>query len=150
MIIIDVPDPLEAGPAYSLFTKEFYTLAKSKLSPQGLLVAQAGPTGPTLNEQCFTVVSHTINNVFGSTYPYEALVPSFGGNWGFVIGSNGPNPTSIDSDVLDEQIKMRIAGTLKFFDGTTNDGLFSIPKYLRNSLENETRVITCDAPLFVV
>ncbi|MCI0823092.1 MAG: fused MFS/spermidine synthase, partial [Chloroflexi bacterium] len=52
--IIDVPDPLEAGPAYLLFTQEFYRLLQSRLTERGLMVAQSGPTGPAFTEQCFS------------------------------------------------------------------------------------------------
>ena len=33
VIIIDVPDPLEGGPAYLLFTVEFYELVRARLAP---------------------------------------------------------------------------------------------------------------------
>ena len=52
--IIDVPDPLEAGPAYLLFTQEFYRSMRSRLNPGGIMVAQSGPTGATFYEQCFS------------------------------------------------------------------------------------------------
>ena len=58
--VIDVPDPLEEGPAYLLFTAEFYEIARSRLAPGGLLVAQAGPTGPAFYEQCFSAVANTV------------------------------------------------------------------------------------------
>ena len=44
--VIDVPDPLEGGPAYLLYTLEFYRLVASRLAPGGLMVTQAGPAGP--------------------------------------------------------------------------------------------------------
>ena len=38
VIIIDVPDPLEYGPAYKLFTLEFFLLLKSRMKLDGILV----------------------------------------------------------------------------------------------------------------
>ena len=76
--IIDVPDPLEQGPAYMLFTREFYRLLKSRLTPQGLMVAQSGPTGPAFYEQCFSAVANTVASVFPSMFACEAFVPAFG------------------------------------------------------------------------
>ena len=35
VIIIDVADPLEGGPAYLLYTEEFYRLVRSRLAPGG-------------------------------------------------------------------------------------------------------------------
>ena len=44
--VIDVPDPLEGGPACLLYTREFYGLLRSRLNPGGAMVAQSGPPGP--------------------------------------------------------------------------------------------------------
>ena len=51
VVIIDVPDPLEVGPAYLLFTREFYELVRDRLTPEGMVVTQAGPTGPLFHKQ---------------------------------------------------------------------------------------------------
>src|SRR5262249_9689995 len=41
-ISIDLVEPLEEGPACMLFTKEFYTLVKDRLTPGGTMSMQAG------------------------------------------------------------------------------------------------------------
>ena len=106
VVIIDVPDPLEAGPAYLLFTQEFYSLLKERLRPGGLMVAQSGPTGPAFYEQCFSAVANTVGSVFSGVYLSEAFVPSFGTTWGFVIGSTGPDPTSLSVEETDSRISV--------------------------------------------
>ena len=148
--IIDVPDPLEAGPAYLLFTQEFYTLLKDRLKPGGLVVAQSGHTGPSLHEQCFSVVAKTMGSIFPNVSFYEAFIASFGSTWGFVIGSLGPDPTSLPLEEVDRRIAARVKGDLRFYDGVTQRGMCSVPKYLRQAVANETRVITQADPLFVV
>lgn len=148
--IIDVPDPLEAGPAYLLFTQEFYALLRDRLRPNGLMVAQSGPTGPAFYEQCFSAVANTMGAVFPSAYLCEAFVPSFGTTWGFVIGSLGPDPTSLSPEEIDRRIADRINGELRFYDGITQRGMFSVPRFLRQAIASETRVITKENPLFVV
>ena len=60
VFIIDVPDPLEAGPAYLLYTQEFYALLRERMNPHGMMVAQSGPTGPSFYEQCFSAVAETV------------------------------------------------------------------------------------------
>lgn len=150
ILIIDVPDPLEQGPASQLFTKNFYQLAKSRLNPEGVMVAQSGPTGPSFYEQCFTAVAKTVASVFPSAYPYEIFVPSFGSTWGFVMGSTGPDPTSLTDHEINSRVKTRVAKTLKFYDGITQRGMFSLPKFLREGIVNETRIITDENPLFVI
>jgi len=147
--IIDVPDPLEDGPAYLLYTQEFYGLLKERLNPQGIMVAQAGPTGPAFYQQCFSAVANTIGLVFPSVFVYEAFVPSFGSTWGFVVGSLGPDPTALSVEEVDRRIAGRVSQELRHYDGITHQGMFSVPKYLRSAMANETRAITRAAPLFV-
>ncbi len=150
VVIIDVPDPLEAGPAYLLFTQEFYSLLKERLRPGGLMVAQSGPTGPAFYEQCFSAVANTVGSVFSDVYLSEAFVPSFGTTWGFVIGSTGPDPTSLSVEETDSRISDRIDGELRFLDGITLRGMTSVPKYLRKAVDAEEKIITRDHPIFVV
>ena len=150
VVIIDVPDPLEAGPAYLLFTQEFYSLLKERLRPGGLMVAQSGPTGPAFYEQCFSAVANTVGSVFSDVYLSEAFVPSFGTTWGFVIGSTGPDPTSLSVEETDSRISDRIDGELRFLDGITLRGMTSVPKYLRKAVDAEEKIITREHPIFVV
>ena len=147
--VIDVPDPLEGGPAWLLYTREFYELLRSRLNPGGMMVAQSGPTGPALYEQCFAAVANTIGNVFPRLLLSEAFVPSFGATWGFVIGSLGPDPTALSSAEVDDRLAARVDRPLRYYDGTTHGGMFSVPKYLREALRSEDRVITRANPLFV-
>ena len=149
VVIIDVPDPMEAGPAYLLFTREFYALLSERLNPGGIMVAQSGPTGPAFYEQCFAAVAHTVGGVFRAVYLTEAFVPAFGATWGFVIGSLGPDPTSLDVDEVDRRIAERVEGDLRYLDGVTLRGMTSLPKYLRVAVASERRTITRDHPLYV-
>lgn len=150
VFIIDVPDPLEAGPAYPIFTQEFYSLLRERMRPGGLMAVQSGPTGPSFYEQCFSAVANTVSSVFPVVALSETFVPSFGSTWGFVIGSLGPDPAAIPVEEADRRIAERISGELRYFDGTTLKGMVSVPKYLRASVAAERRIITRDNPLFVV
>ena len=150
IVIIDVPDPLEAGPAYLLFTQEFYSLVRDRLRPGGVMVSQSGPTGPSFYEQCFSAVANTVASVFPVVTMSETFVPSFGSTWGFVIGSLGEDPGDLSPEGVDARIAARITGQLRYFDGTTLRGMVSVPKYLRESVASESRIITRDTPLFVV
>ena len=147
--VIDVPDPLEEGPAYLLFTAEFYEMARARLAPGGLLVAQAGPTGPAFYEQCFSAVANTVGSAFPAMSAYEAFVPSFGATWGFVVGSVGDDPSTLAGADVDSRLSDRGIGGLRHYDGETHTGMFSLPKYLRVAMRAERRIITRDDPLFV-
>ena len=150
VVVIDVPDPLEAGPAYLLFTREFYSLVRDRLNDGGIMVSQSGPTGPSFYEQCFSVVANTVAGVFPVVTLSETFVPSFGSTWGFVIGSLREDPAKLPAEDADARIAERVSGQLQYFDGTTLRGMVSVPKYLRESVAAEKRVISREAPLFVV
>ena len=113
------------------------------------MVVQAGPTGPAFYEQCFAAVANTIATVFNSVSLYEIFVPSFGSTWGFVVGSLGSAPASLTATHIDKQMSDRLNRALRYYDGTTHQGMFSVPKYLRDALASEDRVISRDRQLFV-
>ncbi len=149
IIVIDVPDPLEEGPAHHLYTSEFYGLLRSRLNPLGMISVQSGPTGPVFHKQCFAAVAKTIQSVFQTTFIYESFIPSFGSTWGFVIGSLGPDPSKLSPLEIDSRISPRITRSPIYFDGITHRGMFSVPKYLRSAVAEETRIISKKNPLFV-
>ena len=149
LAIIDVPDPLEGGPAYLLYTQEFYKLLRQHLNTDGVIVAQSGPTGPAFYKQCFSAVANTIKTAFPKVSTYEAFVPSFGSTWGFTWGSLRPDPEELSIEEIDMRIATRLINEPGFYDGLTHQGMFSVPKYLRKALSEETRVITKAEPLFV-
>ena len=148
VIIIDIPDPLEGGPAYLLYTQEFYSIVKNKLKAGGLLVVQSGPAGPLDYSEVFTAINKTISTVFRVTNPYHLYMPSFGLQWGFVVA--GETLPEITMNEIDSRIKDRISSDLKFYDGTTHANIFSLPKYLREGIANEDRIITKDNLIFAV
>ena len=149
IVVVDVPDPLEGGPAVSMFTKEFYEQIVSKLNPNGMMVSQCGPTNIYSLNECFTPAANTIKYVFPTTFQYHVHIPSFGTTWGFVMGSNSLDPSKLSTHEIDARLRSRIENKLGFYDGVTHTGMFNIPKYLRESINKETRVITESNPLFV-
>ena len=152
VMIIDVPDPLEAGPAYLLYTQEFYRLLRSRLRPGGLVVVQAGPAGPTNVSEVFTAIAKTMATVFEQTHASRVFVPSFATMWGFVAGGidGSPDVTGAAEDTIDRRIATRLKTTLAYYDGVAHRGMFALPKYIREALAAETRVITDADPLYAV
>ncbi len=145
--IIDIPDPLEGGPAYLLFTEEFYGILRKRLSKDGIIVVQSGPAYLG-NLDCYTAIARTMSTSFPVVSVYNALVPSFGGAWGFTTGSANLDPSKLSADEIDGTLKKRKVKGLRFYDGLTHQGMFSVPKYLRTAIAEEKRVITDKKPFF--
>jgi len=148
IIFIDLPDPIEEGPAYLLYTQEFYQLVRDSLKVNGIICVQAGSAAWTelLN---FTAVNNTLRSVFPIVCPYQIDVPSFGGPWGFCLASSELNPILLSPAEIDNRISVRSLTDLKFYDGLTHQGMFSLPKHLRGELSRQQRLITDNEPLYI-
>ena len=148
IIIIDLPDPIEEGPAYLLYTQEFYHLVRNKLTDNGIISVQAGSAAWTelLN---FSAVNNTLKSVFPIVCPYQVNVPCFGGPWGFCLASLNLNPVQLSASEVDSRISARSLKDLKLYDGLTHQGIFSLPKHLRDELSRQVRLITDNEPLYI-
>lgn len=148
VVIIDLPEPIEGGPAYLLYTRKFYEMLKTRMSDQATFALQSGATILGITN-VYTAVLNTLKTAFPIVIPYEATVPSFGGPWGFALSSNTMNPLDLSSEEVDSRIASRVARTLRFYDGHTHRGLFHIPKYLRDMMAADKTIITEDSPVFI-
>lgn len=148
VIIIDLSDPIEEGPCYRLYTREFYQLVSRRLSPQGTIALQSGTVAPhdLLN---IAAVYRTLLTAFPVVRPYIANVPCFGLPWGFQMASKEIDPRAFSAADYDAMLGRRIRGEMKYLTGEVCTAQFALPKHLRDRLERETRIIEDDAPLYV-
>jgi len=148
VIIIDLPDPIEEGPAYRLYTREFYEIVFNRLGNDGLITVQAGSA--SLNELLnLTAVNNTLRSIFPIVTTYTTDMPCFGGPWGFCTASKKYDPRQLTIDEINARISRRSLTALKFYDGTTHQGMFSLPLFLRNALAKQSRLITDKEPLYL-
>jgi spermidine synthase len=146
VIIIDLVDPLEQGPARLLYTQEFYQIVKQKLGPDGIMSVQAEPS-EWRNLDNFTAIANTLRNVFPIARPYQVHVPSFLGLWGFVAASQSLDPCELTTEEIDNRTSTRISKKLKSYDGLTHQAMFTIPKHIREQLAVSKRIITDQQPI---
>jgi spermidine synthase len=146
VIIIDLVDPLEQGPARLLYTQEFYQIVEQKLGPDGIMSVQAEPA-EWMNLDNFTAIATTLRSVFSIARPYQVHVPSFLGLWGFVSASQSLDPSELTPEEIDNRISTRISKRLKSYDGLTHQAMFTIPKHIREQLAASKRIITDNQPI---
>lgn len=149
VIILDLPEPVENGPAYLLYTQEFYQSVKKALRYDGLVAIQSDIASWNALD-AFPAIINTLNQVFSITRPYQAHIPSFGGSWGFVIASESLDPIILSAEEIDKRLADKCIEELSFYDRITHKHIFSIPKHVRHRISEEQRTIHDDSPIFVV
>lgn len=168
VIIMDIADPIEAGPGIALYTEEFYKFAITKLNPGGMLVTQSGPGSILNSTECASVIWKTLKNSFDYVVPYASDIPSFGSNWCFNVAFNKDSKLAKDAEAAgtepenafleqavsetDARIASRLEGgadALRFYDGVTQRGVFGLPKSFRKTFVDETRHMTMANPVFM-
>lgn len=146
--IVDLTEPLEEGPACLLFTREFYRLVADRLTARGVVVLQAGMT--KVGElEFYAAMTRTIAAVFPTVAPYQSFISCFGTPWGFVLGAKAGDPRTLSPEAVDQRLRERVGGELRFYDGLAHQHMFSLPKFLRQALAACDRVVTDAAPLLV-
>ena len=148
VVICDLSDPVEDGPSYRLFTREYFERARGALKAGGYLVIQAGSMAP-MDMTLPARLAATLKAVFGHLAAYMSYVPSFVTPWGFLLASDEPIDTKPQVAVVDQMLadKMIDAGAgLRMFDGQTMLGLLQTPRYVREAIDAERRVSTLADP----
>jgi spermidine synthase len=148
LIVIDLVEPLEEGPACLLFTREFYTLVRDRLTPGGAMTMQAGMT--KIGElDFFTSIHRTLREVFPVVAGYQTFVSCFGTPWGFIAASRKNDPRAQGAADVDRRIAERVRGTLGYWDGQTHQHAFALPRFVRQAIDAQTRIATDANPLIV-
>lgn len=142
VILIDVCDALEDGPALSLYTESFYRRIRERMNPGGLLVVQAMELSG-LDYQDHLAVRDTLLQVFPVVRSYATFIPSFWSEWGFLIASDGLDPATLSSEPLVERLGGRgpagaenLGAALEFYDPDTHVRMFALPKDVKAVLNH--------------
>jgi len=148
LIVSDLVEPLEEGPACLLYSREFYKIVHDRLTPGGVFTMQAGMT--KIGEQAFfTGIHRTLREVFPVVAGYQTFISCFGTPWGFIAATKKVDPRKQDAATIDRLIAERVKGELAYWDGQTHQHAFALPKHLRRAMAAETRVVTDAHPLIV-
>ena len=145
IVISDLSDPIEDGPSFKLFTKEYFEKIRQILTPDGYGVIQAGPVSP--NEMKLHVrLVNTLKTVFPHVHSYTSYVSTYGSPWSFIIVSAQPINTRPEPENVDKILQEQTTGGLRMFDGITMLGMLQTPKHLRAAIDAETEIYTLAEP----
>jgi len=156
VVIMDIADPIEAGPGIALYFQEYYKNLLEKVNPGFVFVTQSGPCGLLTKEECFTTINRTLASVFDVVVPMHTFIPSFHDLWGWNIAYNKhaslkDDYPSREPEATDKLIKERLkdGSELRFYDGITHRALTNVAKYVRQGISKETRIMTQTNPVFM-
>jgi spermidine synthase len=145
VVISDLSEPLEHGPAYELFTKEYFLKVRDRLNPEGYLALQAGSVAPN-DIEVFARVCNTVGAVFEWVRPYVSMIPSFAAPWGFALASDERLEPLPPVDQVDQILQDNVTGPLRMLDGVALHGLFMVSAHVRGAIVRESRVYTLGDP----
>lgn len=146
VIVLDLVDPTPGSPAALLYTREFYSIVKDRLSGDGVMVTQA--TSTRFSTRTFAAIRNTVAQLFPVARAYFAPVVSFQSLWGFVLGSKGRDPLGIDRGELERRIA-GLGGDLRFYDVETHYFILHMPRFLREKVEEIRDVYTDEKPVYM-
>jgi spermidine synthase len=144
VVIVDICDALEEGPALALYTESFYRGVQRRLAPGGLLVVQAMELSG-LDYVDHVQVRDTLRLVFPLVRSYATFIPSFWADWGFLVASNGLDPAGMSPDLLMDRLRTTgaagvesLAPQLQFYDPDAHVRMFALSKDVKARLNHQT------------
>ncbi|HZK24765.1 MAG TPA: polyamine aminopropyltransferase [Oscillospiraceae bacterium] len=146
IIFMDLTEPLDDGPSYLLFTKQFFKIASERLADDGIIALQAGSFNPRLIE-CHAAICNTLKTAFPIVRSYWNFIPSYDSTWGFALAAKTSDPLQLTVKEIDRRLEERSVTKLKYYDGETHQAIFAIPKDIRAAKVKEQRIIADDRPL---
>ncbi|MEW6162893.1 MAG: polyamine aminopropyltransferase [Nitrospirota bacterium] len=137
VIIVDISDPVEGGPAKTLYTKEFYSYIKRALMPDGIFVTHATEVHYISGRSLSIEIFRTLAEIFPIAEFYYEYIPSFSSLWAFTVGSLKYSSGEMSSTTIDNRLKKRGLTNLSYYDQETHKRLFYLPKCLKRLLETK-------------
>lgn len=148
VIVADISDPIEEGPACHLYTKEFYRDVINVLSHDGIFVTQA--TEIFYNQpEVHSIINKTLASVFPIIASYCEYIPSLGSMWGFVAGSLEYALEEISPKEISDRLRMRGVRGLRYYDSETHLRLFKLPMRVRQIIANQRLIASIQEPIKV-
>ncbi len=145
VVISDLSDPIEDGPSFQFFTREYFEKVKGLLRENGVFVVQSGPVSPPGIEM-HAKLHRTMSAVFPSVRSHSSHVPTYCAPWSYILGSDIDLPTRPEPDEVDQLLRQKVSGELRMFDGTTLLGMLQLPAHVRRAIEAETEIYTLTSP----
>lgn len=143
IILWDLPEPQEGGPAALLFTREMFEAVRQKLTPQGIMAVQSG--SGNVYGRLMADLNATLRAVFPRVVAYTAFVTSYMDLYGFHAagGESFQWPAAAE---IEARLKARGLNGLRWYAPEFAAVLPFLPRYLEDRLAHQGRVLTDAEP----
>lgn len=146
VIVLDITEPVEDGPAVDLFTVRFFDEVAAALADDGMIVLQSGEFDLADLDSVRTVCT-TLRQSFAWVNVVHVMVPSFHCMWCFTLAAKRP------MDIAPADLRARVGalieanlgskyGPLRYYDEPRHLALTTPPPMFAEVLERPGRVIT--------
>ena len=145
VVISDLSDPIEEGPSFLFFTREYFAKVRQVLEPGGVFVVQAGSISP-IEVETHARLHRTVAACFEHVITYTANVPSFGTPWSFLMACDHAIDRQPAPAAMRAKLSEAVSGDLRYVSGETLLGARQLPPYLERAIATADRVFTLTDP----
>jgi len=149
VILSDLPNPHEDGPAQFLFTREYFEICAESMSEDGVFAMQAGSANENYPECMMSCIKtlESMKDIFPYVAGYYGLVSTFFQPWGFVLASKKYDPMALTEAEIAKRFADRGVKN-RYYTPRFHNSVFTLPEYLWEAYHRSARVLT-DAEPFV-
>lgn len=148
LIYSDLPSPIEGGPAFSLYTIEFYRKMKKIMEKDAIFAMQSGP-GTPLQFELHPAIFATLSKVFKYVRSYAFFIPSYDMPWTYLVASDFNFENELSSIDFNGKVRKEFTERPKILDSQNIACLFrSMPFYLKEKIKMYKKPITEGNPMF--
>jgi spermidine synthase len=133
IIITDISDPITDGPALMIYTKDFYSLIKKVLMPDGIFVTHATEVKYFASTHNAEKIFKILADIFPKTSLYFEYIPSYATLWSFVVSSSKYDIKTTTASLIKKRLKERKLKALRFYDSETHKRMFVLPRCLKEN-----------------
>jgi spermidine synthase len=131
VIIVDSTDPI--GPGEVLFTDEFYTDCKARLTDNGIMVTQNSV--PFLQPSAFKPALTRLQNIYPFSTCYAISVPTYiGGHMTLGFSTMNADMATVPVEVLRERFNALGIKT-RYYTPDLHAGAFALPQFILDLLD---------------
>ena len=147
VIMLDLTDLTADDTSCTPFlSEEFLSVVKSRLNTGGIMLMQSGEISDC-DDFTHLSVRKTLGQIFEHTSSYAQFVPSFFGQWSFLMASDKPIVLPGSAEEVNTLIRKRLHTANRFYEGDTHMRMMSLEPVLKRRLQ-ETGIVVTESEKF--